>query len=227
VTWQRRSDISAKGGSSFLANGYNGQLAVRVVPKSAAGHRLDEGVDLIKLSLDNGDTWTDVELPGKRAWTWEYSRIPRWVEPLAWDKEGRLYALWSEEEELKLGISNDNGNTWHEHTVAQSPDLIYYPYMKMSEKGILCTWVSGFDQDILHHAAVLNVKETGIKTYTMAQSKLDIWRKRNEIYQRTTAGEYFPIIPLSNGNFGMVTAIRNPKANRMGFTWWELVLNKF
>ncbi|MEM6319506.1 MAG: hypothetical protein AAF960_17675 [Bacteroidota bacterium] len=58
--------------------------------------------------------------------------------------------------------------------------------------------------------------------------KLDIWsRFATGDYQRTTGGEYYPIIPLSNGNFGMVTTIQNSKMNRNGFTWWELVMNEY
>lgn len=224
-TWQNRRDVSAKGGSSFLANGYEGQLAVRVAPLSASAFKMDEGVDLIKLSRDNGKSWSSVQMPGKRIWTQDLTGIPRWVEPLAWDKENRLYALWSEGRELKLGVTADNGDSWQEHTVVQSTDTLYFPYLKMSERGILCTWVSGFGNDIRHHAAVISLKEDGTKTFQLDPQKLDIWsRFSTEQYQRSTGGEYFPIIELSNGNFGMITTIQNSKSNREGFTWWELVL---
>jgi hypothetical protein len=98
--------------------------------------------------------------------------------------------------------------------------------MEVSPKGILCTWISGFNEKIRYHAAVLNIEERTIQINSLEPQKLDIWYGK-EKYTRSTAGEYFPIIPLSNGNFGMVTTIQNLKANREGFTWWELVLNKF
>ena len=227
-TWQNRPDISTKGGSSFLANGHNGQLTVRVTPLSASGQKMDEGIDLIRLSLDNGKTWKDVVIPGNRTWTQDFSGIPRWVEPVVLDEKDRLYLLWSEGETLKLGISKDYGTSWKEHNIAQSGDTLYFPYMEMSEQGILCTWVSGFNENIRHHAAILNIEEGNIQINALEPQKLDIW-SRFQIgeYQRSTGGEYFPIIPLKNGNFGMVTTIQNSKADREGFTWWELLLNKF
>ena len=227
-TWQTQADIYEKGGSSFLAQGYNKQLAVRVAPLSASGFKMDEGVDLLRLSLDNGKTWKDVDIPGKRSWSQDLSGIPRWVEPVAWDEEDKLYMLWSEGKSLQLGISPDNGNSWKEYPVAQSADTLYFPYMQISKEGILCTWVSGFNNDIKHHAAVLKLEEDKINTYAIAPQKIDIWsRFAVGDYQRATGGEYFPIIPLSNGNLGMVTTIQNSQATREGFTWWELQLNKF
>lgn len=228
TTWHRKSDISTKGGSSFLANGNHGQLAVRVAPLSASGAKLDEEADLIKLSLDNGETWSAIDIPGKRIWNQDMSGIPRWVEPLAWDKKDRLFMLWSEGTELKLGITSDNGNSWQEHVIAQGGDTLYFPYMSISEQGILCTWTAGFNEKIKHHAAVLTLEDNDILTHTLEPQKLDVWsRFAIGEYERSTGGEYFPIIPLANGNFGMVTTIQNAKANREGFTWWELVLNKF
>ncbi len=227
-TWQNRPDISTKGGSSFLASGYHGQLAARVTPLSASGQKMDEGIDLIRLSVDHGKTWKDVAIPGNRTWTKDFSGVPRWVEPLVLDEKDRMYLLWSEGETLKLGISKDYGTSWEEHNIAQSRDTLYFPYMEMSEQGILCTWVSGFNENIRHHAAILNIEEGNIQINTLEPQKLDIW-SRIPIgdYQRSTGGEYFPVIPLKNGNFGMVTTIQNSKANREGFTWWELVFHKF
>ncbi len=111
-TWTHQAKIHPAGGSSFLAQGPHGQLAVRISPLSASGYQVDQGVDLIKLSLDHGNTWEAISLPGNRAWTQDLSGIPRWVEPLAFDQAGHLYALWSEGQELKLAGSADNGNKW-------------------------------------------------------------------------------------------------------------------
>ncbi|MEL7123014.1 MAG: sialidase family protein [Bacteroidota bacterium] len=228
TSWQKQADVSPKGGSSFLADGYNGQLAVRIAPLSASAFKMDEGVDLIRLSLDNGKSWKDVSIPGKRTWTQDLSDIPRWVEPLAWDKEDRLYLLSSEGKELKLSATKDNGKTWKEYIIAESMDTLYFPYMQMSEQGILCTWLSGFNENIRHHAAIVKFKEEKIQIFALEPLQLDVWsRFGGGDYERSTCGEYFPIIPLSNGNIGMVTTIQNSKANRLGFTWWELILNEF
>ena len=227
-SWEKKPDIAAKGGSSFLASGYKGQLAVRVAPISASAFKIDEGVDFVRYSLDNGDSWNDMKIPGKRVWTQDLSGIPRWVEPIVWDKEGNLHILWSEGKQLKLGITKDLGTSWEEYTVAESEDTLYFPYIELGNQGFLCTWVSGFGKDILHHAAFVQLKDKKTKTHLLDAQKLDIWsRFGTEQYTRSTGGEYFPIIQLANGNVGMVTTIQNSKAKREGFTWWELILNTF
>ncbi|MEM6319507.1 MAG: hypothetical protein AAF960_17680 [Bacteroidota bacterium] len=144
TTWRKNTDISTKGGSSFLASGPNGQLAVRVAPLSASGFQFDKEVDHIQLSLNNGKSWHQVDIPGQRTWTQDFSGVPRWVEPLVWDKANNLHLLWSEGKQLKLGITADNGQSWQTQTVVQSKDTLYYPYLEYSKKGLLCTWVSGF-----------------------------------------------------------------------------------
>lgn len=228
ATWQKQALISEKGGSSFLAHGDHGQLAVRVSPVSASGFQMDAGVDLIRLSLDNGATWQDISIPGDRDWEQSFGTDPRWVEPLVWDKEDKLYALWCEGSKLKLAITPDNGTTWQEHLLLQATDTLYFPYLELSEKGLLCTWISGFGAEIRHHAALISLEADSLQMYALEPLKLDLWsRFSNEGYQRATGGEYYPIIPLANGNFGMVTTIQNSKAGREGFTWWELVLNTF
>ncbi len=228
ASWVRQPKIYAKGGSSFLAHGHNGQLAVRVTPLSASGNKIDAGIDLVRLSLDNGKSWQDVSLPGKRTWSQDFSGVPRWVEPLAFDQKDQLYTLWSEGNELKMGISGDYGENWKEYLIEHSQDTIYYPYMESSKDYILCSWVSGFNANIKHHAAVVKLENDEVKVYGLAPQKLDI-RSRFGIgeNQLSTGGEYFPIIPLSNGHFGMATTIQNQKSERLGFSWWELLLNEF
>ena len=226
--WTRQAQIHPQGGSSFIASGHTGQLAVRVTPLSASGNKIDPGVDLVRLSLDNGKTWKKVNLPGKRSWALGFGGIPRWVEPLAFDQEDRLYTMWSEGKILKMGISIDNGENWEEHIVEQSKDTIYYPYLKPAGNSLLCSWISGFNANIRHCAAILKVENSELTVYKMDAQKLDI-RSRFGIgeNQLSTGGEYFPIIPLSNGNYGMATTIQNSKSNRLGFTWWELLLSEY
>lgn len=227
-SWEERPAVNPKGGSSHLVSGPNGRLAVRVSPMSASGFQMDEGVDFIRLSMDQGESWKNVYLPGNRDWNEDFSGIPRWVEPLAFDTNGNLYAMWSEGKEMKLAKSLDNGDNWAEFTISQGQDTTYFPYMVASEQGLLCTWLSGFSENIRHHAAVVNVEEDRIKVQSIDPQKLDIWsRFAMGEYERYTGGEYFPIIPLSNGNIGMVTTIQNSKAGRLGFSWWELELSTF
>ncbi len=224
-SWVRQDDIYPKGGSSFLASGYDGQLAARIAPLSASGNKMDEGIDLLRLSTDNGSSWIDVNLPGERIWNQDFSGVPRWVEPIAFDEKGKLYSLWSEGNELKLGIAEDQGRggNWKEYLIEQNEDTIYYPYMVLSGTQILCTWVSGFGENIRHHAAVVDLEEDNLEIYKLDEMELNIWsRFAFEKPSLSTGGEYFPIIPLSNGNFGMATTIQNHQENQFGFTWWEL-----
>ena len=101
-SWEERPAVNPQGGSSHMTSGPDGQLAVRVSPMSASGFQMDEGVDLIRLSLDQGESWKDVSLPGTRDWNQDMSGVPRWVEPLAFDAENNLYAMWSEGSQMKL-----------------------------------------------------------------------------------------------------------------------------
>ncbi|MBP1599370.1 MAG: repeat-like domain, partial [Acidobacteria bacterium] len=63
-TWMERDRIHPKGGSSHMAVGPNGEVAVRVTPTSAAGPKYDEGVDLIAVSADGGMIWRKEPAPG-------------------------------------------------------------------------------------------------------------------------------------------------------------------
>ena len=93
VTWSRGARIRTQGGSSHLAVGPRGEVAVRIVPLSASGNKFDPGVELIAVSIDGGTTWQKRPPPGQRDWApLDSSGVVRWVEPLAWDGEGRLYA---------------------------------------------------------------------------------------------------------------------------------------
>lgn len=224
-TWQLQTDVYPKGGSSFLTAGNSGRLAVRVAPLSASGVKIDEDVDLARISLDQGQNWSDVAVPGERTWEQDLSGVPRWVEPMVWDENNRLLLLWSEGTELKLGISSDNGKNWQEHLVMSHVDTLYFPYMVSNNDQLLCTWVSGFRNEIKHHAAVLQIKSDGIQAAFLESQQLNI-RSRFSVEENTldTGGEYFPIIRLSNGNYGMVTTIQNRKGNQLGFTWWEMEL---
>jgi BNR/Asp-box repeat. len=89
ATWSRPVRIYGKGGSSHLAVGPAGELAVRISPASASGNKFDRGTDLLAVSTDAGKTWQTSPAPGDRTWTPPDSAevVPRWVEPVAWDIE--------------------------------------------------------------------------------------------------------------------------------------------
>lgn len=68
ATWSSPQSIHPQGGSSHLAVGPNGEVAVRIAPVSASGNKYDEGVDLIAISTDGGATWQKSPAPGQRDW---------------------------------------------------------------------------------------------------------------------------------------------------------------
>ena len=223
-TWQTQPLIYPKGGSSHFSIGPLGQLAVRIVPLSASGNQFDDGVDLIRLSFDKGKTWSDLEPPGKREWNKDMQNgIPRWVEPLAWDDDNGLYSLWSEGKQLKLAKSTDNGKNWQTWVVAENDEIVYYPYMSVQNNTIAYTWISGFGEQLKHNAGVVKIREDSLEAFVLEPMELDIWTRFEGFEnQLSTAGEYFPIVQLSDGDFGMATPIQNLKEKRFGFTWWRL-----
>ena len=223
-TWNERRVIYPKGGSSHLAAGPDGRIAVRVTPTSASGFVFDEGVDLIMLSTDFGKTWNEVQIPGERDWSSEFGKgTPRWVEPLSWDQKGNLYYLWSEGKQLNLGISENDGKNWTIHSITSSDKLIYFPYLNASDNEITCTWASGFREDLTHHAAVVTVKDSGVQISLLEPQTLeDIRSQFSGSDNLAVGGEYFPMKVLSGGGYGMVTTIQNEPGKRLGFTWWKL-----
>jgi hypothetical protein len=53
TTWSDAQVIHAGEGSSHLAVGPNGEVAVRIAPVSGSGNKLAEGADLIEISTDS------------------------------------------------------------------------------------------------------------------------------------------------------------------------------
>ena len=228
ASWTRQPKISDKGGSSFLAHGPNGKLAVRVSPASASGHKMDQGTDYIRLSNDHGKTWQNAGLPEALTWTEDFSGVPRWVEPLAFDDAGNLYSLWSDGNTLKLGVSANDGEDWKIHPLLSHDDTLYFPYMEISGEHIMITWISGFGEKLRHNAGIVKMLNQEPILYSISPQKLDIRsRFAGAGNGLSTGGEYFPMIRMSNGNFGMATTIQNQVSGRLGFTWWELALSTY
>ncbi len=138
ATWIEMSRVTTVGGSSHLAVGPHGELAVRIAPISASGNKFDSGVDQIAVSTNGGATWTNRPAPGEREWahdTADAEPIPRWVEPLAWDSTGALYSLWTNRRGLWLAESRDQGSTWKSWQLVAGGALRYYPYLIARDRG--------------------------------------------------------------------------------------------
>lgn len=239
ATWTERPRIHAQGGSSHLALGPNREVAVRVTPLSASGNKFDEGVDVLAVSTDAGATWQKHAAPGRREWSplldtkvtpprWMEPLQPRWVEPLAWDAQGVLYSLWTNGEGLWLARSSDRGTTWTNWRVAESRDVLHYPYLVARGRGELgATWFSGRGETLQAHVARLAVSDADASP-GMIESRplrIDSWRagaRPEDPPVRDSAGEYLAITFLRNGRLAVVSPIQNRRAQRLGFSWWSI-----
>jgi hypothetical protein len=228
-TWTERARIHSLGGSSHLAVGPDGEVAVRVVPQSAAGSKYDEGVDLIAVSTDWGMTWQKHAAPGYREWNPDYFPVPRWVEPLAWDARGALYSLWTNLKGVWLARSVDQGATWTIWQLNDSPEVAYYPYLAARGKGELAaTWFSGWTKTWKAHVARIDVGEVGAPPRMVEPQpfKPDSWRQ-NRAWPKDpptpdTAGEYLAVSFLRNGGLVVVSPIQNMREKRFGFSLWKV-----
>jgi len=230
VTWTERPRIHAQGGSSHLAVGPNREVAVRVTPASASGNLFTEGVDLVAVSVDGGTTWRKHAAPGQREWSppSDTEGVPRWVEPLAWDARGALYSLWTDRNGLWLARSIDQGGTWTTWRVAQSEDVLYFPYLVARGLGELAaTWFSGRGETLQAHVGRIEVSDGDAppRMITSPPFRPDSWRsgaRPEDPPTRDTASEYLAVTFLSEGGLAVVSPIQNGRAQRFGFSWWRI-----
>ena len=225
-SWVEQPRIHSKGGSSHLAVGPSGEVAVRITSLSASANRFDEGVEWIAVSTDGGQSWTKHASPSQPVWDPTFrdpDLIPRWVEPVAWDAAGALYHLWSEGRELWLARSVDRGETWKKWSVAHDDDRVFFPYLVARDPGELAaTWFSGRDEALHANVAriILSSEEDAAPNVQMLESfQPDTWTRGEEPQSRAPAGEYFPVIFLSDGGLGVASTIQNPETQRFGFSW--------
>jgi hypothetical protein len=225
-TWKERDRVNPQGCSSHLAVGPKGEVAVRITPLSASGNQYDEGVELIAVSIDGGNSWVRHEAPGTRDWDptfREATQVPRWVEPVAWDGDGALYYLWSEGNELVLGRSKDQGASWARWIVANDGQMAYFPYLIARRSGELAaTWFVGVGDDLIINVALIQAPDSdeGRPVVVRAEPfQPDSWFESDQTRGRDTAGEYVPVIFLSSGGLGVATAVQDSQGERYGFSW--------
>jgi hypothetical protein len=238
-TWKDEGRVHDQGGSSHLAVGPNGEVAVRMIPSSAANLAYHPGVDLVAVSTDRGATWARSPGPGGMTFRpmWDTTVTPRrfdpgvqphWVEPLAWDSAGTLYSLWAKDRDVWLGRSADRGATWRSWKVASSDSIPYYPYLIARGAGeIGATWLTG--QGAALHANVASIR-VGADGTTPVIARAPAFRFESftlpgfgDASVREPAGEYLPIVFLPDSSLGVVTPVQNAAADRMGFTWRRFV----
>ena len=228
-TWAERERVHPQGGSSHLAVGPDGEVAVRVTPLSASGNRYDSGVELIAVSTDGGQTWQKNAPPGTRVWDPTFDdpdKVPRWVEPLAWDADGALYHLWSEGHDLWLGRSTDQGKTWDSWPVAHDDDRVFYPYLVGRGPGELAaTWFSGREETLRAHVARIHLQPESADGAPQVRESVpfqpDTWTS-GDSPTRDPGGEYVPVAFLTDGGLAVVTPIQDQRGARWGFSWWRI-----
>ena len=225
VTWVEKSRVSEHGGSSHLAVGPHGEVAVRITPLSASGNRSDPGVDRIAVSTDRGDSWTAFDAPGERVWgdSWDPDSLIRWVEPIAWDAAGALYSLWSTGAELWLGRSDDRGAHWDTWPVARDDERIEFPYLVGGDAGeVAATWFSGRRDSLRLNLAAIVAPGEGASAPRVLRGvplTIDAWSRDGRL--RDTGGEYAPVVILADRTLGVATPIQNAQEGRAGFSWWH------
>ena len=226
-TWAERPKIHPQGGSSHLAIGPKGEVAVRITPMSASGFKHHPEADFIAMSVDAGRTWVKHRAPGDRTWMFPMSEkdpLPRWVEPIAWGADGALYSLWTEPNGVRLARSRDSGKTWQQWLVVETKDTAaFFPYVIARGKGELAaTWFTanmpGYTS-LRAHVARLQVGD-GSAPPNVLTSPFEI--DAMTANAPTTAGEYVPPIFLRNGRLAVVTPIQNRPAKRLGFSSWTV-----
>ena len=228
ASWSLRSRIHEQGGSSHLAIGPHGEIAVRITPSSAGGSKFTPGVDLIAVSRDGGKTWQKHPAPGDRDWSPDENKgTPRWVEPLAWDEHGALYSLWGSQKGLWLARSPDQSRTWTSWHIVDRDEVSYFPYLTARGHGILAaTWFSGKHDNLRAHVATIHVgdRKASPQVVEAQPFQTDTWSyippgHEKDPAVRDTAGEYMPVAFLRDGSLGVVTPIQNQREKRKGFEW--------
>lgn len=226
LSWLTMPRISERGGSSHLAIGAGGQIAVRVAPISASGNRNDPGVDSLRVSSDGGATWRSHPAPGHPVWS--ATSLDRWVEPLAWTTDGHLFAAWTEGTDVLIGRSTDLGATWLSWPLARGTSKAFYPYLTLSTTNTLAvTWHAGAADSLRWHLATLDAP-TGTALGAVRLSGpmlLDAWiwpaDKPDVAPVRSSAGEYLAALFLRDGGLAVVTPVQSKAQD--GFSWWRFV----
>lgn len=229
-TWSSPVRVHDRGGSSHLAIGRHGEVAVRIAPGAASGNKCDEGTDLVAVSTDAGATWRKFAAAGVATRTAgcldRNMGITRWVDPLAFDATGALYSLWTDSSGVALSRAVPGADTWTTWRggLAHYPGEPYalFPFLSSRNDSVLVgTW-------ILQTGSTLNARVAYFFTRAGAAPTVS-WTALPPIESARDgkpdpAGEYFAVKLLRDGSIGMVTPIQNAAANRLGFAWWRFEL---
>lgn len=239
VNWSLARRVTTAGGSSHLAVGEDGLVAIRVSAISASANRFDAQADAIAVSRDGGASWALRDLPARVEWDPTFAdpnAVPRWVEPLAWS-DGRLYHLWSEGSTLMLGVSDDTGFTWEKTVLSEEGGVAFFPLLVSQGSQLAATWFvkAASSQEATQEAAgSLFARAARLKLIELDRPpvvilsdplKLQSWNEVGDANTErvpSTAGEYITPVFLPDGDVGVVAPIQDDVNRRWGFRFWRL-----
>jgi len=226
-SWAEQESIHSAGGSSHLAVGPQGEIAVRISPISASANKYEAEVDFIAISRDDGQSWIKHPPPVSLSWdptSDDPQKVPRWVEPLAWGVGHRLWHLWSEGAIVKLGWSDDYGESWQAQEIAHEEGVAFFPYMVAGATGQLAaTWFVDDGENLAARVALIGVPTVSDAQMTVSESELftiSAYLENTEKMVQTPAGEYLPVIFLPDGRLAVVSPVQDSNHDSWGFTWW-------
>lgn len=225
-SWEERDAIHDRGGSSHFAVGPSGELAVRIAPISASGNVFDEGLELVAVSTDDGNTWQTHEVPGTRQWDPTFSDpnvVSRWVEPIGWTDDGRLHALWSEGAVVHFATSSDQGASWSAGELTPVEGMAFFPYMISDGNALVATWFEQDGEELYARLARIEVGDAPQATVS-ERFQPDSFLEAPDPTMRSSAGEYVPALVLPSGRHLVVTPIQDKANERWGFTVWSFEL---
>lgn len=223
ITWTPPVHIHDRGGSSHMVIGPSGQIAVRIAPGARSGFVCDSTTELVALSSDDGATWRKVTAPGTGRTPGCFSdrEIPRWVDPLAFDRTGTLYALWTDSSGVVLGRAGrdlSRWTTWRLERRTTSEPIAFYPYLAARGNGELAaTWML-MTPDTLHWRAA-NIVVRGDGSAPDVRLSAPVALEAFRAGRASTGGEYLATAFLRDGSIGVVTPLQNPANRRGGFVW--------